>query len=136
MKKNNLLVFLVNIFKYKFFYFDTKYFGDYDLNSPTTLSQQIKKNKKVIIYGFGPYGEEYFLKFFDLYRIIGIYDRNFEQMDKYIESPEVICEKNFDYVIVTVMNKRARNSVVNFLLEKGISENKIVFIESNDKSSI
>lgn len=133
MFKINILTFLSNLIKYKFFYFDTKYFGIYiDSNVPTSLSEQIGRNKKIVIYGFGPYGEEYFVNLFDKHRILGVYDRNYELLGKYVESPESITRISFDYVIVTVMNERARKSVVNYLLEKGISENRIVFVEYNN----
>ena len=133
MLKKNLLSFLFNLIKYKLFYFDTKYFGDYsESNVPTSLSEEIGSRKKIVIYGFGPYGEEYFVKLFDKYRILGVYDRNYDQLGKCVEPPDLITRNSFDYVIVTVMNERVRKSIVNFLLEKGITKNRIVFVEYND----
>lgn len=132
MLKINIRAIFFNLIKYNIFYFDTKFFGDYsDLNISTYLSKQIE-NKKIIIYGFGPYGEEYFVKLFDKNRIMGIYDKNYALMENnYIESPYNISKNDFDYVIVTVMNQRARSSIINFLIEKGVAEKKIVFVEYN-----
>lgn len=94
----------------------------------TVLSSDIENNKKIIIYGFGPYGEELFVNLFFKNRIVGIYDKDYKSKGIYIESPDKIDSSCFDFVIVTVMNENARKSIVDFLKKKNISEEKIILV--------
>ena len=86
-------------------------------------------HSKIIIYGFGPYGEYGFTDLFNSCEILDIYDMNFNNYGKKIKSPEFVNAHTFDYILVTVMNKDARNNVLKFLKNKGIDENKIIYIE-------
>ena len=121
--------FIFNLTKYNFFYYKTRLFGSYFINNEyTELSQKIDDYKKLLIYGFGPYGEEYFVKLFYKNKIIGICDINYELLNEHIMSPCTIKDISFDYVIVTVMDEKARKVVINNLLGMGISYEKIVLI--------
>ncbi|SFS90658.1 hypothetical protein SAMN02910357_02506 [Succinivibrio dextrinosolvens] len=126
--------FFYNLFKYRFFFIETKLLVTFcDQNAKTFLSNNIDKNKKIVIYGFGPYGEEYFVNFFCDYRIIGVYDADYAEFNsRFIFNPEIINRASFDYVVITVMNPETRKSIVNFLLKKGISKEKIVYINYKD----
>lgn len=128
--------YLKNIIRYKFFYFETIYFAENNKLPQTTISKNIEKGKKLIIYGFGPYGVEYFLKFIKKNQIIGIYDKNFECMDSDINNPEDIDVNSFDYVIVTVMNKELRKTAIEFLTKKGIPDNKFVYVLYSESEKI
>lgn len=128
--------FIKNLIQYKFYYFKVKFFGEYFVNNERTiLSKQIEKNKNVIIYGFGPYGEEYFIYSFTRFRIKGLYDKNYKKMDIRIENPDLITNRSFDYIIVTVMEKKARESVVSFLLDKNIQKDKMIFVNYDDRTN-
>lgn len=118
-----------NLFKYNFLYFRTKLWRYYFIkNEEWGLSKKINTKSKISIYGFGPYGQEIFINLFKNNLITGIYDLNFREINKSIENPDSIDSNIFDQIIVTVMDKEARNSVVRFLQRKGISTEKIVFI--------
>lgn len=122
-------IFVSNLKKYKLFYFEIKYLSDFcDDNQCTVLSKKIDFGKKIVIYGFGPYGQEYFVKLFSSFNIIDIYDKNFAYMEGKISDPEEMSSIEFDYVIVSVMNIEARKSVISFLKNKKIDDDKIVFI--------
>ncbi|SFS90676.1 hypothetical protein SAMN02910357_02508 [Succinivibrio dextrinosolvens] len=126
---NRFTSFIFNLKKYKLFYFEIKYLGGYtEVIKNTQLSRNISPGKRIYIYGFGPYGQEYFIKLFSLYKIIDIFDLNFKYIVGPISNPEIINSNSIDYVIVTVMNENAKNNVVNFLLNKGISLEKIIFV--------
>ena len=128
MKIVNLVTFFFNIIKYKFSYFEIKYCANISHNKETELSGTISNKKRVFIYGFGPYGAEFFLKFFDKYIITGICDINYEKMDDYICNPNEIFHIKFDYIIITVMDNINRNNVIDFLKKNGVSENKILYL--------
>lgn len=126
---NQISCFISNIKKYKKFYFEIKYLSDFsDEILNTFLSKKIHSGKKVVIYGFGPYGQEYFVKLFYHFYIQDIYDKNFAYIVGPINDPNDICSTDFDYIIVTVMNVDARNSVISFLKNKKIDDDKIVLL--------
>lgn len=124
------IIFLKNILKYKTFYLETKYFSDYkDFIDCSELSKEIKTNSNVAIYGFGPYGQSYFVKMFYTSKIVAIFDRNFEINKRFIRNPDNITSVDFDYIIITVMNERARKEVKDFFIDRRISEEKIVYVD-------
>ena len=127
LKKFN--IFISNLKKYKLFFFQVKYFGYTDANITTCFSRDIPIGKKIIIYGFGPYGQEYFINCFSKYKIIDLYDLKYKKINKKIKNPNKINFKSFDYVIVTVMNINARKSVLHFLKYKQVSEEQIILIK-------
>lgn len=127
---NRLLIFFFNIVKYRFFFFKTKclsYF--FNFTKPTVLSRDIELSKKIVIYGFGPYGEEIFVELFSKNRIEGVYDKKFEFFGSFVEDPNLINSKEFEYVVVTVMDDNTRKTVINFLKEKNIPEEKIIYVD-------
>ncbi|SFS89217.1 hypothetical protein SAMN02910357_02431 [Succinivibrio dextrinosolvens] len=122
-------VFISNIKRFGCFYFKTKILGyGFKDNKSTKLSKVIEKGKRISIYGFGPYGEELFVRLFSNNLIINIYDRDSYFMDEYVRSPQVINKDEFDYIVITVMNPNVRKALITFLSEK-ISSNKIVYLE-------
>lgn len=118
-----------NYLKFHLFYHETKFLGDnFIYNKKWKLSQNIESGNKIIIYGFGPYGQESFVKFFGEYYIAGIYDLKYKELGNFIESPDNIVNGKFDYVLITVMSNKVRNSVIDFLLSKGVTREKILYI--------
>ena len=130
MLKTRLFIFFKNLIKYKTLYFETKYFSDfYTKTDSTILSKDIEKNKTISIYGFGPYGEECFVDLFYIAKITAIFDKNYRAYNnRNIEDPEFITSKQFDYIIVTVMNEGARREVLNYLKSKKIPDEKIISV--------
>lgn len=126
------LPYICNIKKFYYLYIKTKLLGDYYCNDVTRLSQKLERNKKVIIYGFGPYGEEYFIKLFNKCHILGVFDINYKQKGFQVRSPEFISDVMFDYVVITVMDEYAKQSLVDLFLKKGIALDKIIFVEYED----
>ena len=122
--------FFHNIKKYKISYFKTKLTDDYFFNIERVyLSKDIEAGKKIALYGFGPYGKDFIANCLSYYHIDNIYDRNYLSMEAYVSSPECITEKDFDFIIVSVMDPKARNSVLKFLSDKNIHETKIAYID-------
>lgn len=127
--KTSIICFLVNLFIFRFLFFKTRIFGEYFYdNEEWGLSKLISYKKNIAIYGFGPYGQDFFVRSFNKYIITGIYDINYKTMNCYIKAPDEICIDCFDYIVVTVMEKKTRNSVIDFLHSKGIKDEKIILL--------
>lgn len=127
---NYFLVFFSNFIRYRFFFFKTKFLSYFfNFTKPTILSRDIEPSKKIVIYGFGPYGEDVFVELFSKNRIEGIYDKKFEVFGSFVKNPNLINSKEFEYVVVTVMDDNARKTVINFLKEKNIPEAKIIYVD-------
>ena len=118
---------LIYCLEFKCLYYVVKFFYDESLKN-TKLSTGIEPGKKVAIYGFGPYGEQTFIKYYYVYKIVSIFDIKYKTLPNCIKSPEKIVKFDFDYIIVTVMDEIIRREVINFLLSKGIPEEKIVHL--------
>lgn len=119
-----------NFKKYGFFFFKIFFCGSYFINEKKiNYSKKIENNKKISIYGFGPYGEKTFLNFFLQNEIVNIYDMKFYLKPLCIKSPDDLCADVdfFDYIVVTVMNSDIRESVIEFLKTKGVPAEKIVY---------
>lgn len=130
MNKLSFSSFFFNIVKYKKFYFEIKYLGEYAKNDKTVLSKPLEFNKKILIYGFGPYGEELFVKLFCKCVLVGVVDRNYKKMERYISDPSLVDHYSFDYVVVTAMNSKARKEIFDYLhLQHKIPEEKIVLLD-------
>ncbi|WP_202107739.1 hypothetical protein [Succinivibrio dextrinosolvens] len=98
-------------------------------------SSDVLEGEKIAIYGFGPYGKLAFLDFLSKNKITAIYDQNFSSFNKNVRSPELIDPTQFDYIILSVMNKKAAQQI-RFFLEKNIDKQKIISIEYSIKSPI
>lgn len=130
MRKSYFFNFLYNIIKYKKFYYEIKFLGQYvEIKQKTSFSHPFEDNKRILIYGFGPYGEELFVKQFCKSKIVGIVDRNFKIMGNYIEAPSCIDNYSFDYVVVTTMNSKAQAEIYRYLHNQhNIPKEKIVLL--------
>ena len=123
--------FIHNLIKYRLFYYLIKNYGQFIYrNSETEFSKDIDlKNKKVIIYGFGPYGEEKLVDLFHSSYIVGIYDQQYKKMSHHVKNPDKIIPNSFDFVVVTVMNENIRQAVIEFLKNKKVSSEQIIYLK-------
>ena len=90
-----------------------------------------KQDSKVLIYGAGNVGKKLYEKALkDKYvNIIGIVDINAEAISwKYpIDRVDIIEEKEYDFILISVENKKIYEEIRNLLVEKMVPENKIVW---------
>lgn len=95
------------------------------------LGRYIKSDKNVTVYGAGGLGKKLVnnIKTSELFNLIGWYDKNYANLDNEVQSPELISEANFDYIIIAISNKKTANKIIEELKGKGIDSNKIIWIE-------
>lgn len=94
---------------------------------------QSVSGKRVILYGAGGFGIEVYkyIKKTCCCEITAWVDREYASPDKGelpLESPEKIGEKPFDYILITILNERASQTIKGELGKKGIPAEKIQYI--------
>ena len=89
---------------------------------------KVSKGDRVIIYGAGCAGKEYVnqIKTTSYCEIVLWTDINYEKMSDDVDSPEKISNTEFDWIVVAIMNIALRGNVVESLLERGVSIEKII----------
>lgn len=96
--------------------------------------EKVPYGSDVILYGAGAVGIEYYqqLKRSNYCNIVTWVDRNYLGMAGQgflIESPNMISFKKYDYIVIANIKEEIRKEIKEFLLEMGISENKIIMGE-------
>lgn len=92
----------------------------------------VEKESRVILYGAGEFGIRY-MEQNEKYRFCNIIcwvDQNHEKFrndTKEILSPDIIKEKEFDYVVVAIENYHIAMEIRSYLLELCVPEKKIVW---------
>lgn len=104
------------------------------VEKPTYLFpfELIEKGSRVIIYGAGKVGTSYresLLKsgYAKLQRWV---DQNYEELDAKgytIDSPDVLCNEETDYVVIAMKNREVTAEVKVFLEKLGIEESKVIW---------
>lgn len=88
-------------------------------------------DKKVIIYGAGKVGADYFdqLNRYSRIKIVGWIDRNTKIKKDYflIEGIENIIQKDFDLILIAINNKKTAMSIINELTSLGLDKRKMVW---------
>lgn len=92
-------------------------------------SKDVPIGKKIAIYGFGPYGKMAVLEFFSKNKIVNVYDIKYNTFNCHISSPNEICQNEFDYIVITVIDDSSVKKILDFLGKKGINFSKIVVIK-------
>lgn len=95
----------------------------------------ITKNDRIYLYGAGQRGLAFLkdMKNSKRLNVVGCVDKNFNSFDVNlgIESPERLIEKDFDYVLIAIEDRRVQRQVEKYLLSLGISYEKIWPMESD-----
>lgn len=94
--------------------------------------EKIKKGSKVIIYGSGNIGKDYYnqLETTGFCNVILWVDKQFEQYRKAclkVETPDKIFGCDFDYLIIAIRNKEVQEEVRSYLLRNNLKEEKIIY---------
>lgn len=91
----------------------------------------IPKGSKLIVYGAGVVGKSFVqaLKMGEYAEIVGWVDKNYQQQDRVlqIENPLSIAEKDYDYILVAVLQEELAIEIKQQLIRAGIEENKILW---------
>ena len=91
-------------------------------------------NKRIILYGAGLVGKSYYIQM-QLnrnYDICAWVDKDYQRKSSdfiEIESPDVIDKKEYDYIIIALVDKMTAMQVREYLISKGVDEAKILWEE-------
>lgn len=121
-----ITIFLYNFFKYKKFYLESCLLREFYDEARISVLDNIPKGARVALYAFGTHGESYFVDLFSKYRFTDIFDLNYQKFDSIVKDPYQIKSTDFDFIIITVLNPKAVQSIKDFLINKGIKEEQIV----------
>lgn len=107
-----------------------QFYSQEHLSFEEKLADMTKDKTNIAIYGAGCRGRVVFNEIFSsgLYNIQTWVDRNYGMLGFPVESPEVLKEKEFDYVIVAIEDQKIFDAVKAYLLSIGILEEKILWI--------
>lgn len=95
------------------------------------------RGKKVILYGFGTYGQHLYNRinnsnFLQEIRISDSNWKNNENIGISIENIDsLIKQYNYDYILIAYMNEKYSNNIKKFLINRKIEESKILQIPYN-----
>ena len=94
----------------------------------------IGSRKKVALYAAGVVGRSYYRQLIlsDYYQLVGWFDKNYHKYaaeGKPVLNPKDIPAYDFDVIVVAVENERVREDITSYLIEMGVSKEKIVFNE-------
>lgn len=95
------------------------------------------KNKKIVVYGAGNYGQAFVETVSDELHavVLAVADSNWKNIKwnaEKIIAPEDIVNIDFDMVYIAILNEKVCISVKNYLLDIGIPEQKIIFYGIHD----
>lgn len=90
---------------------------------------KIKYMSTMVIYGAGKVGQDYIeqIRKINYGEIVLWIDRNYDKLGDEVSNPEKIIEIQYDYVVIAIARNQMANEVLNWLLSKGISEEKIIY---------
>ena len=94
-------------------------------------------NKKVVLYGAGAVGRSYYLQIVtqEKCKIVAWVDREFEKLQEVginVDSPEVLIDIDYDYLIVAVESKKLYKSILNDLAQYGIDTKRVIWKETEE----
>lgn len=88
---------------------------------------KVKRRADIILYGAGTYGQHLFgfLQRTGFCNVVSWVDRNYRELQRMklpVESPEIISEKDYDAIVVTITFAKARQALYGELLQKYSAE--------------
>lgn len=98
---------------------------------------RVQNKSKILIYGVGDVGKAYYtqVKQTNYCEVVACADKNVEYSEGIecrIIKPEAIVEMDFDYVIIAIRSKYINDVVFKYLLNMGVSADKIITCDVED----
>lgn len=95
---------------------------------------KIRYGEKIVIYGAGNIGKLYMnqLNQLNYCKVILWVDREYQEMEEQIKSPELIVNIEFEHLVIAIANIYVRKQIYEYLINMGISDNKIIRREKDD----
>ncbi len=108
-------------------------FDEFESEKYLTPFGDINKKDKIILYGAGQCGIniEHYVRNVKGNNLIAWVDKNSSTLNKFydVSSPDIILEKEYDYIIITVMSEKAVTSIKKDLNNMGVPSEKILWVE-------
>lgn len=104
--------------------------GELYQNSYIFPELNLKNNTKIILYGAGKVGREFYrqIHFIKEIKIVAWVDKKADEINiDNVEKIEVIDSVDYDYIIIAVANKKSADIIANELEKRGISKDKIIW---------
>ena len=103
--------------------------------------EKIPCHSKILIYGAGSLGQDYYLQLFitKYCEVIGFVDKNYiyyQNSVVQVYSPEEIYKLQFDYIVVALRMKAAFNEIKRVLQYSGVPNEKIVAVFEREYNEI
>lgn len=92
------------------------------------------QGKRLLIYGAGVYGEYVISALNKNNTILGWFDKAYEYLPhkygKIIQNPAIISDEGIDYIVIAIRNEKVRSEIKDYLLMKGIREDKLIYVSN------
>lgn len=93
---------------------------------------EILMGKKIIIYGAGVVGIDYYKQFQaqENISVVGVFDKNWEvnqQEELQIQNPNQIKELEYDYAIIAILSESAAEDIRAELMKQGVEPEKLIY---------
>ena len=104
--------------------------SSFDLDTQINVDFIYAGKRKIIVYGAGKHGIKIIDKILQSknHELVGVIDKNLvtqEVRGYIIQSPDDIKEKEFDLIIIAIVDKGISREVYNLMIQLGIPEEKI-----------
>ncbi|PWT29260.1 glycosyltransferase family 2 protein [Butyrivibrio fibrisolvens] len=85
--------------------------------------------RQIVLYGAGNVGKDYFVQIIkqSTKKLVGWVDRNYANYGYPIQSPENLCDMEFDAVIIGVLEEKVAMAIKADVMKKGVSETKVIW---------
>lgn len=97
---------------------------------------EVPRGARIVLYGAGVYGRSIYqsLQKTPVCQVIGWVDQRWDSTEKThmgVEPVESLLEKDFDYVVISILNERISEEIVGTLCGLGIERSKIAYIRAD-----
>lgn len=99
--------------------------------------------KRILLYGAGGFGVEVYkyVRKSRCCKVVGWTDRAYSAQDKKklpLESPKIIYQRSYDYILITILNERTAELIKEKLLKNGVPLKKILYVRAGclDKEAL
>lgn len=86
------------------------------------------RGKRIIIYGAGNYGKMLYGRIWEtgVCRVVGWVDQKYEVLGYPVQSPKVVEDLSYDYILISIMNDCIVDEVIQFLADMGVEQKRIL----------
>lgn len=89
----------------------------------------VDKFSKIVLYGAGKVGCAYYrqIQYTKYCEVTAWVDRDYEKLNGGIENPDIILQREFDYVVIAINDKYIAEDIIGKLRAMGIDEKRIIW---------